>query len=73
LAETDLKLEVIAERVGYANPFVFSNTFKRWTGWRPSLYRNRQQEARSSPEARPSPEVRLYPEVEPYPGPAGMG
>ena len=37
-------LEVIAERVGYANPFVFSNTFKRWTGWRPSLYRDRQRE-----------------------------
>jgi AraC-like DNA-binding protein len=43
LAETDLKLDAIAERVGYANPFVFSNTFKRWTGWRPSLYRDRRR------------------------------
>jgi AraC-like DNA-binding protein len=43
LAETDHKLEVIAELVGYANPFVFSNTFKRWTGWRPSDYRSKQR------------------------------
>ena len=41
LAESDLKLEAIAEQVGYANPFVFSNTFKKWTGWRPSEYRLR--------------------------------
>ncbi len=39
LTETDLKLEAIADDVGYANPFVFSNTFKKWTGWRPSEYR----------------------------------
>ncbi|MBX3732501.1 MAG: AraC family transcriptional regulator [Verrucomicrobiae bacterium] len=36
------KLEVIADAVGYANPFVFSNTFKKWTGWRPSEYRQRK-------------------------------
>lgn len=36
------KLEIIATAVGYANPFVFSNTFKRWTGWRPSEYRARK-------------------------------
>ncbi len=40
LIETDQKLETIADAVGYANPFVFSNTFKKWTGWRPSEYRN---------------------------------
>jgi len=39
LSTTDLKLEHIADAVGYANPFVFSNTFKKWTGWRPSEYR----------------------------------
>lgn len=38
----DDKLEVIADAVGYANPFVFSNTFKKWTGWRPSEYRARK-------------------------------
>lgn len=43
LTETDHKLEVIADLVGYANPFVFSNTFKRWTGWRPSDYRAKQR------------------------------
>jgi AraC-like DNA-binding protein len=42
LTETDLKLDAIAQEVGYANPFVFSNTFKNWTGWRPSEYRNRK-------------------------------
>jgi AraC-like DNA-binding protein len=73
LAETDLKLEVIAERVGYANPFVFSNTFKRWTGWRPSLYRDRQQEVRPNREARPNRESRPNWEDELYPGPAGVG
>lgn len=39
LTGSDLKLEAIADAVGYANPFVFSNMFKRWTGWRPSDYR----------------------------------
>jgi AraC-like DNA-binding protein len=39
LSETDFKLEHVADEVGYANPFVFSNTFKKWTGWRPSDYR----------------------------------
>lgn len=43
LTETSLKLEAIADEVGYANPFVFSNTFKKWTGWRPSEYRSRPQ------------------------------
>lgn len=39
LSTTNQKLEHIADAVGYANPFVFSNTFKKWTGWRPSEYR----------------------------------
>ncbi|MCW5557998.1 MAG: helix-turn-helix domain-containing protein, partial [Verrucomicrobiae bacterium] len=42
LTGTQDKLEVIADAVGYANPFVFSNTFKKWTGWRPSEYRARR-------------------------------
>jgi len=42
LTESEDKLEVIATAVGYANPFVFSNTFKKWTGWRPSEYRARK-------------------------------
>lgn len=35
------KVEAIANSVGYANPFAFSNTFKRLTGFRPSDYRTR--------------------------------
>lgn len=42
LATTRLKIEVIAAEVGYGNPFVFSTTFKRATGWRPSDYPGRR-------------------------------
>lgn len=42
LATTDQKIEVIAAQVGYANPYVFSTTFKRWIGWRPSEFRATQ-------------------------------
>jgi len=42
LATTHEKVEVVARQVGYANPFAFSNTFKRLTGFRPSDYRGRQ-------------------------------
>src|SRR5690606_4549520 len=41
LATTQRKIEAIARDVGYANPFAFSNTFKRLTGFRPSEYRSR--------------------------------
>lgn len=39
LATTDAKMEVISREVGYQNSFVFSNTFKKWIGWRPSEHR----------------------------------
>lgn len=35
------KIEVVAQAVGYENPFTFSNAFKRWTGRRPSDYREK--------------------------------
>ena len=41
LATTGDKVETIATEVGYENPFVFSTTFKKWVGWRPSEYRLR--------------------------------
>lgn len=41
LAETRLKVEHIAAEVGYADPFVFSKAFKKWTGWRPSDFPGR--------------------------------
>ena len=41
LASTNDKVETIATAVGYENPFVFSTTFKKWTGWRPSEFRAR--------------------------------
>lgn len=44
LASTDEKVETISRDVGYANAFVFSNTFKRWVGWRPSEYRRRAKQ-----------------------------
>jgi AraC-like DNA-binding protein len=43
LAATDDKVETIARAIGYENPFVFSTTFKKWVGWRPSDYRARQR------------------------------
>jgi AraC-like DNA-binding protein len=42
LATTHLKIEIIASEVGYQNPFVFSTSFKKWTGWRPSDYPGRR-------------------------------
>ncbi len=45
LASSDEKVEAIAGAVGYTNPFVFSNTFKKWTGWRPSEYPGRKRRA----------------------------
>jgi len=39
LSSCDEKIETIANHVGYQNPFVFSNSFKKWIGWRPSEYR----------------------------------
>lgn len=41
LATTGNKIETITKAVGYENPFVFSTTFKKWVGWRPSEYRLR--------------------------------
>jgi len=41
LSTTNLKIETISHEVGYQNPFVFSNTFKKWIGWRPSEHRSR--------------------------------
>ncbi|GAP38018.1 helix-turn-helix transcriptional regulator [Piscinibacter sakaiensis] len=50
LATGDLKVEVIARLVGYVNPFAFSNTFKRVTGFRPSEYRLRPRGTRHDGE-----------------------
>ena len=58
LTSGDDKLEVIADAVGYANPFVFSNTFKKWTGWRPSEYRARKFSAATPGEKALDPRFR---------------
>ena len=42
LSERGAKIETIANRVGYTNPFVFSTTFKRVMGWSPSDYPGRR-------------------------------
>ncbi len=41
LTSTGDKVETIAGTVGYQNPFVFSTTFKKWIGWRPSEHRTK--------------------------------
>jgi len=45
LVTTADKIESIAQQVGYANSFAFSNTFKRVTGLRPSEFRHRPRKA----------------------------
>ncbi|HEV2438390.1 MAG TPA: AraC family transcriptional regulator [Verrucomicrobiae bacterium] len=42
LGTTDLTIEAISHAVGYGNPFVFSNAFTKWIGWRPSEYRRKR-------------------------------
>lgn len=45
LATTGYKVDAIARMVGYVNPFAFSNTFKKMTGFRPSNFRARHERA----------------------------
>ena len=40
LMTTNDSIAQIAEHVGYANSFAFSDAFKRWIGCRPSKYRH---------------------------------
>lgn len=42
LTTTEQTIEVISQTVGYQNPFVFSNAFTKWIGWRPSEYRRKK-------------------------------
>ena len=48
LSTTDDKIEVVGKAVGYANPFTFSNTFKKWIGRRPSEHRSASAQSRSA-------------------------
>jgi AraC-like DNA-binding protein len=41
LQDRSLKLQSVAEAVGYQDPFAFSRAFKRWSGASPSAYRAR--------------------------------
>lgn len=43
LATRGLRVEDVAFEVGYNNPFAFSNTFKRMTGFRPSQFQARRR------------------------------
>ena len=45
LSTTEQTIESIAFEVGYHNPFVFSNAFTKWIGWRPSEYRRKKLKA----------------------------
>lgn len=44
LATSQATIESIAHQVGYQNPFAFSNTFKRMTGFRPSRFQMHKRE-----------------------------
>jgi AraC-like DNA-binding protein len=52
LATSPRTIEAIAVEVGYRSPFVFSNAFTKWIGWRPSEYRRKKQGSSHHP---PSP------------------
>ena len=54
LATTSDKIEAVARAVGYANPFAFSNTFKRLTGFRPSFYRAGPRRPMPDPQRAPT-------------------
>jgi AraC-like DNA-binding protein len=55
LATTELTIEAIACAVGYHNPFVFSNAFTKWIGWRPSEYRRKKLSAAGANNSLPAP------------------
>jgi len=42
LTTTEQTIESISHEIGYHNPFVFSNAFTKWIGWRPSEYRRKK-------------------------------
>lgn len=42
LAKSPRTIEAIAQEIGYHSPFVFSNAFQKWIGWRPSEYRRKK-------------------------------
>ncbi len=51
LATSQVTIEEVAHEVGYQNPFAFSNTFKRMTGFRPSRFQmHRQMKNEPDPE-----------------------
>lgn len=39
LHSTNQKVETVAQAVGYESAFTFSNSYKKWIGWRPSEHR----------------------------------
>jgi AraC-like DNA-binding protein len=43
LAETDMDIQTIGQRLGYQSRRAFTSAFKQWTGLSPSLYRERQK------------------------------
>lgn len=47
LATSQVTVEEIGHQVGYQNPFAFSNTFKRMTGFRPSRFQMHKQSQNS--------------------------
>lgn len=53
LATTEKTIEAIAFEIGYHNPFVFSNAFTKWIGWRPSDYRKKRPGTLPQPEKEP--------------------
>ena len=51
LADTDLRVWLIAQRIGYSTLQIFSRAFERWSGVRPSVYRRLMERRSSNGEA----------------------
>lgn len=54
LAQTDLSIEAVAERLGYLDPTNFSRTFRRWLGVTPRGFRQQAQTRSAEFDATPS-------------------
>lgn len=53
LAQTDLSIEAVAERLGYLDPTNFSRTFRRWLGVTPRSFRQQLGKSSAGFDAKP--------------------
>lgn len=57
LAQTEMSIEAVAERLGYLDPTNFSRTFRRWLGVTPRGFRQQARARSGEFDATPSPHL----------------